>query len=98
MREGAIAITGEITEETGVLITEEILEKNGFISDRKHHGEYAHYLSWCENYWVGMKRVNERLWHYHVQGDTCNIDGGLRYVHNLQMALDLSGIKVTINP
>jgi hypothetical protein len=45
-----------------------------------------------------MKRVNERLWHYHVQGDACNIDGGLRYVHKLQMALDLSGIKVTINP
>ena len=71
----------------GILITEDFLEKNDF-----KKGEHAYVMTWCENYYVAATKIKDNLWTIHFQGDSANIDGGFRYVHELQNALKVCEI------
>ena len=80
-------------------ITESILQHAGF--KYRSHDDVANDWSvrcnnnqngiysfvWCENYYVVLQMIKENLWNMRIQGPDCNIQGGVRYLHELQNML-----------
>ena len=84
-----------------VELTAEILEKNGFVKMDGDH--YRYFLAYDDNYYAGFESVN-----YYTDACFCNVTkecsdgtqeqskGVYKYVHQLQHALRLCGIKQEI--
>lgn len=84
-----------------VPLTEEILEKNGFVKMDGDH--YRYFLAYDDNYYAGFESVN-----YYTGAGFCNVTkecsdgaqaqskGVYKHVHQLQHALRLTGINKEI--
>ena len=74
-----------------ISLTPEILEKNGWIKDLYSVESYDNEELECLSLWVGEDGKNKWWWHVGVELVT-----PINYVHELQHALRLCGIKKEI--
>ena len=80
---------------TGIHLTPEILKKNGWKKDSGGEECWANSKAWFTPHEYG-KRDTIKSWEVEICGKPNSFDGVIKYVHELQQALRLCGIKKQI--